>query len=116
MPAGNNQILKVEFLGDYGGFLNWIDFVELETSSAILTETNKRFTVYPNPANDLIHIEGAGNAEVELFTLHGQLLKRKALTDEENTISVIGLPAGQYIIRIKNKNRIFSDLLIINNR
>ena len=59
------------------------------------------FTVSPNPASGIIHIEGATVAEVQVCNALGQLLKSAQNTNE---ISVSELPQGIYMLRITDEN------------
>ena len=57
-------------------------------------------SLYPNPANDNLHIEGLeGEHEVQIYNAFGMLVKTVNL-DGSNEISVGELSAGLYIIRI----------------
>ena len=62
-----------------------------------VAETIQTLSVYPNPAKDLIRIEGLMPAEVQLFDALGQSVTIKHDTNE---ISVIDLPDGLYVLRI----------------
>ena len=57
-------------------------------------------TLSPNPTNDLVCIEGASVAEVKVFNALGQLVKTVQGTNE---ISVVGLPEGVYVLRIRDE-------------
>jgi agmatine deiminase len=62
------------------------------------------FSVYPNPANQMIHFELEDEVfNVEIFTMLGQLL-----ISEQNskTINVQKLPVGTYLVKINANNRV----------
>ncbi|MBZ9786401.1 T9SS type A sorting domain-containing protein [Psychroflexus sp. CAK57W] len=59
--------------------------------------------LYPNPASNLIHLEGIENPErIEIFNLQGKLLlSRSGVT----TVDVSSLAKGIYIFRASHNRR-----------
>lgn len=57
---------------------------------------------YPNPANDLIHIETSlqGNLQYSIADLHGKIVLQGSL--HERTISIATLPSGVYVLTLNN--------------
>ncbi len=70
-----------------------------------ITEDNA-LTVYPNPTNDLLHIElagGAGIASAALFDLQGRAVRTRFIASASSqtaTVDVRGVPAGVYMLRV----------------
>ena len=58
-------------------------------------------SVYPNPATDVIYIQGVDAAEVQVFNTLGQLVKTVRGTNEVN---VSELANGHYLLRIISDN------------
>jgi len=58
------------------------------------------FTVYPNPAKDVININGGNVTHADIYDLSGKLVQRADVTD--NKISVQALAKGTYIIVLKD--------------
>ena len=58
--------------------------------------------VYPNPAQEFIHVSVPGNqkGQIEIRDLQGRLLKTKVTADGMNTIPVGDLPGGVYLLRV----------------
>ncbi len=56
-----------------------------------------RITVFPNPANGLVRIDGMQVAELRVCNILGQTLKT---IRNSNTFSVSGLPAGLYLLHM----------------
>ena len=54
-------------------------------------------SVYPNPASEMVHIEGLEPTEVQVYNALGQLVKTVRGTNE---IDVSGLVEGVYLLRI----------------
>ena len=63
-------------------------------------------TVYPNPTDDLLHIElrGAGIAEAVLYDLQGRVVETMCTSSlqgtESATLNVRNVPAGIYLLRV----------------
>jgi hypothetical protein len=75
------------------------------TATDIADET--ALTVYPNPTDDLLFVElrGAGIANVALYDLQGRVvetLRATSLQDGTATLNVKSLPAGVYVLRVKD--------------
>ena len=69
--------------------------------------------IYPNPANDVIHITGTDIANVKVFNNIGQLILTQHNT---NTINISALQNGFYILSVETINRqITQKKLIINH-
>ena len=64
------------------------------------------FSLIPNPAEDLVHIQMDSEAfagkpyEVKLFTLTGQLLRRDVFTGRQQALNVKHLARGLYFVEI----------------
>ena len=63
-------------------------------------------SLYPNPANDKIRIEGLeGEHEVQIYNAFGMLVMTTTLQDDSE-INICDLPAGYYLIRIDNRRAV----------
>ena len=67
------------------------------TESGINTVSNDAVRVYPNPANDVLHVEANGINRIEVIDLAGRIVLTS--TQAENTINVSGLANGVYMLR-----------------
>ncbi|MBI4647533.1 MAG: T9SS type A sorting domain-containing protein [Bacteroidia bacterium] len=68
--------------------------------------------IYPNPAKNLVYINGFYWGIIKIFNLQGQLVKTACLTNQKKSYDLSKLSAGVYIIKIKTDNRIFMKKLI----
>ena len=62
-------------------------------------------TVFPNPANDVINLdinEGFDGENYVIYTIQGQLVSEGTLFSGTNTISISGLKAGLYQVKLKD--------------
>ncbi|MBC7523453.1 MAG: VCBS repeat-containing protein [Flavobacterium sp.] len=67
--------------------------------------TNSGFTIYPNPAKDIITIKSSNDVEftkAQIFDLNGRIVARPKLNS--NTISVQDLNYGNYILLLSDTN------------
>lgn len=58
--------------------------------------------IYPNPANDVIHIDydGHQNGKAYIYSILGEQVKEVTITAGANRVHIADLPAGIYIIKI----------------
>jgi hypothetical protein len=69
-------------------------FVSLE----VVEETEgKNFSLWPNPASQIVYIEGVEAKEVQVYNAQGQLVKTEWGTNE---IDLSGMAQGVYLLRI----------------
>ena len=67
--------------------------------------------VYPNPASDIVRIEGITVAEVQVYNALGQMVKT---VKDSNEISVAGLPEGVYMLRIADdEGKVYTNKITI---
>ncbi|MBL4625270.1 MAG: T9SS type A sorting domain-containing protein, partial [Flavobacteriales bacterium] len=74
------------------------------SSSINELESQRNFTVYPNPANDVITISGLANNNevVTVYDLTGRIVISKKMSD--NQLDVSQLKTGFYMITISGKS------------
>lgn len=66
-----------------------------------IQENETNFIIYPNPANETLHIKGNGILQVELFNIVGQ--KVLSINEGFDAIQLDPLPGGLYFIRLQSK-------------
>lgn len=105
LPQGNHT-LRV-FIRKQEFNLNWFK-VSLATSSTTI-ENAQKVKVYPNPANDYLHLTTAdlkGPCQVKITSLQGATLQQfttEIIPGEDLPINVSSLPEGPYIFTLENK-------------
>lgn len=71
-------------------------------STGISSKKNIEFSIYPNPANEILHIKGISNIQtIKIYSSEGKLVK-EIKTPIEKKINIENLPAGSYFIQINN--------------
>jgi len=79
-----------------------------EEYEAVAFQEAPEIRVYPNPAMDVVHIQGVEATEVQVFNSLGQLVKTVRGTNEVN---VSDLPDGLYLLQIDNSALIKIDVI-----
>jgi len=82
--------------------------VQLGTASRgddAITRDAPKMVVFPNPARNLVNINLSGykgKSEVSMFDVNGRVVLRREMSEANTQLDVSALPAGIYIMRIKN--------------
>jgi hypothetical protein len=87
--------------------LNITDF-----TSAINKNSKKDIRIYPNPAKDIVIIEGVSKAKIEVFNLQGQAVKHMNVSESKNSLDISALTNGLYSIKITTAEGTFVKKLL----
>ncbi|HKK63003.1 MAG TPA: T9SS type A sorting domain-containing protein [Bacteroidales bacterium] len=89
--------------------------VVLEHTTGIESNTAgyQNLTVYPNPANDYVHVQQKGLLEV--YNISGQMVRLEYLNEMDTPLYVGDLVPGLYLIKLTNNDRIHTSKLKITN-
>lgn len=69
------------------------------------------FSVYPNPAKDVIHLNGISDvASIKIFNMEGKVVMSQA--NQNNSINISKLTSGIYLILVKDGDKTFSQKFI----
>jgi hypothetical protein len=70
-------------------------------------------TIYPNPAKDMLQINGATGYEISLFNAFGVNLLQETLIDKNTFLDVRNIEPGIYYLRFSNENHRFVRKVVI---
>jgi hypothetical protein len=78
--------------------------------------TKNNFTVYPNPADDVLNISGNEMiSEIALYNVLGQqILHQNGLNAKATQVSTSGLPGGKYLLKITSESGVQSKGILKN--
>jgi hypothetical protein len=82
-----------------------IDNVEVDTSASVDSALAGSFSVYPNPAKDMLNISNSIGAEINSVTvsdINGRTVKQVAANGVESQINIADLNAGVYFVNINS--------------
>ena len=110
--TGTDIRLGTSLAANFGNSNFWID--DLKIYSGVLTSAqitalssndfklnNFKFTLYPNPVNDILNIEMDSLVKsIEVYSLQGQ----KVITTTSKQVNVSHLSNGVYIVRVEDEN------------
>lgn len=75
--------------------------------------TSNVFTIYPNPANEYIEIDGVMKGEIVIYSISGAIVKQYNINSSENRINVSHLKAGVYYLKIRSEQIEETKVIII---
>jgi O-glycosyl hydrolase len=76
-------------------------------------EENDRFQVYPNPAMNVLNIDGNNLDKVEIIDISGKIVHQTSLRPGKNTIALNRLSTGVYVTRIFSTKGVISKKIVI---
>ncbi len=122
LPAGDSTFNQVIVpLSDYDGELiyiairHWdvtdqyqlvIDDFEIDAAVGENMNASESIAVFPNPADNMIYVENAENAQINVMNMVGQVVASKVADSNRESINISDLSEGTYIIRIENGNEV----------
>lgn len=83
------------------------DYVAVDAVQAVPLQ------VYPNPANNWIVLESDQEGKVSIFDLSGNMLNTFQITEGTNTIPVIALQTGMYVMLLQTESAVFTGMISI---
>lgn len=85
--------------------------------TGISTAAQQQVVLFPNPATGNLNIrlgKPEQGAQVQVYTLKGQLLLKQRITGTSHTISLQGLPVGMYNVEVRNGTMVTTKLVFKN--
>lgn len=120
-PLLHNNIYDITFSNNGGKWFatdRYISICHSDSLFNLITRPEKlNFSIYPNPANSIIKIEGkfnAINSAVDIFTMKGVFVRREMIKPD-NEVNAKSIVPGNYIFRISSGNITESHIVTIIN-
>lgn len=85
-------------------FIDWVRVYALDVPVGLNEDVDTvPFNIYPNPANDILHIETAytGKYTVDIHDLSGRMLMRRTF-DQSSAMDISSLAKGTYMVLVSN--------------
>jgi len=79
--------------------------LETGTSTFVQPSVVSGISIYPNPAREVIHVPGSGNATVSILDVAGKTVIQQCTGPGEVTIRISELPPGIYLVRVDQPGR-----------
>lgn len=76
--------------------------LSIEVIPDAVPEYSKEAKVYPNPAKNMLHVEGVGLTQVEVFNIMGQSMLN--INENIETVDISHLQNGIYFVRLKTND------------
>lgn len=73
----------------------------------------KRVKIYPAIVDEILHIDNAENAYVQIFAMSGIKIHQEKLTSGWLNVNDLGLIPGVYIVRVLGENKIASQIITV---
>ena len=100
--ADNNVVMK---FNSQANLFEYKYSVEFECDNAAVAENqDETMRVYPNPASNVLNIEGENICEVLIYNAIGQMIYSKAGEFDNITIDASSLDNGLYVVNVKRIN------------
>ena len=88
--------------------------VTIVNCSELNENASSVFSVYPNPANDILNVElNVENAVITLVSTEGKVIETRNASNAVETLNVKGLNAGVYFLNINANNNTYNQKVII---
>lgn len=80
---------------------------KLKSTTSVEEQEYSAYTIYPNPASDIIHVEFSGISDIEIFNIQGKLVYKKVNVSDGMELNASELKdKGYFIVKVKEQNKI----------
>lgn len=105
---------RIRINADNGTSKNEQYFYVTITDPVSVPETQlENVSVYPNPANNVLFVENASNANIRIVNLLGEVVLSTMNSDHMSKLDISGLASGTYIVRVQNNEGIYTQKINI---
>ncbi len=113
IPAGISGNFKVAFrhYDSEGGYVLILDDIKIVPSGTVtgIDPVETSVAIYPNPASQMLNVKAEGLQKVEMLDMAG----RTVLTTSASHISLSGIAAGMYMVRVTTAEGIHTEKVMV---
>jgi beta-glucanase (GH16 family) len=94
-----------------------IDYVRVyqeNLTNSINIDNKNKYTVFPNPANDVLTIQGKNVSRIKIFNIHGNIVLSKNVNNNKK-VDISILKKGMYLVELEDYSGFKSNKKVIIN-
>ena len=94
-----------------------IDYVRVyqeNLTNSINIDNKNKYTVFPNPANDVLTIQGKNVSSIKIFNIHGNIVLSKNVNNNKK-VDISILKKGMYLVELEDYSGFKSNKKVIIN-
>ncbi len=95
------------------GYTFYLQPLPGETLTGIGENDANGYSIYPNPATDVLNISGTNISKVEILNQSGQLVRSANDINGKQSLNIADLPAGVYFVKVTNSTSVNTEKLIV---
>ncbi len=89
-----------------GNKQKWTVYVYQYTVGIDSPGEDRKITIFPNPAQDKLFIDGFNSGQLEIYDIFGRKVFEKDIVSFSGSVSLQEIPAGAYILRISEDRKV----------
>ncbi len=83
-----------------------VNFFPYPVTGVQSNNVNQNIAVYPNPANNQLHVDNVEGGTISVYNLVGEKVMEVTNANKFNTLNTADLAAGTYIVKVVNDNQV----------
>lgn len=87
--------------------------VVISSLTSIQNTEQNNMRIYPNPVRDYFNITLKENGIIDIVSLEGSIIQTTQALAETMSIKLVQVPAGNYIVRIRYRNRVERGMITV---
>ncbi len=80
---------------------------------SINNATESKYSIYPNPTNGIVTVEGTKDAQINVYNMIGEIIYSNDKSNENTTIDLSSFAAGNYIVKIISNDEVTTQKIIL---
>ncbi len=80
---------------------------------SINNATESKYSIYPNPTNGIVTVEGTKDAQIIVYNMIGEIIYSNDKSNENTTIDLSSFAAGNYIVKIISNDEVTTQKIIL---